>query len=103
MTKLEQAAEAIRLHPDKSDREIARLLGMSRMTVGRARNTKDAQRDVPPATPALADGFYQVQDGKPYRIACKPGDVFHVDAHGVLQPGPLPTRPKRTVQHRAES
>jgi hypothetical protein len=40
-----------------------------------------------PAPSGGSDDFYQVQDGRPYRIACQPGDVFHVDHDGVLQPG----------------
>jgi transposase len=77
-------------HSGVSVRSAARDLGVSYSTVSRVRAT--------PAT--LADGFYQVQNGKPYRISCKAGDVFHVDDHGVFQPGPKPKR--RTVQQRAE-
>lgn len=98
----ERVARYLDEHPGVSVRAAARDLGVSYSTVSRVRATPATPPSATPATPSLADGFYQVQNGKPYRIACKPGDVFHVDAHGVLQPGPLPTRPKRTVQHRAE-
>lgn len=43
-----------------------------------------AQPDSTPDAAALADGFYQVENDVPYRIACNPGDSFHVDADGVL-------------------
>lgn len=84
-------------HPGVSVRSAARDLGVSYSTVSRVRATPATPNGATPAT--LADGFYQVQDGKPYRIACQPGDVFHVDDHGVLQPGP---RPRRTVAVRAD-
>jgi hypothetical protein len=90
-------------HSGVSVRVAARDLGVSYSTVSRVRATPATPRTATPrtATPAsLADGFYQVQDGKPYRISCKPGDVFHVDDHGALQPGPKPKR--RTVQQRAD-
>jgi len=83
--------------PDVSDIAAARELGVNRSTVWRARAFVATPDVVPVAT--LADGFYQVQDGKPYRIACSPGDVFHVDADGVLQPG----QARRTVLVRRTS
>ena len=92
----ERIAQYLSEHPGVSVRVAARDLGVSYSTVSRVRATPATPKDATPAT--LADGFYEVQDGKPYRIACKPGDVFHVDGQGVLQPGP---RPRRTVAVRA--
>lgn len=84
-------------HPGVSVRAAARDLGVSYSTISRVRATLATPKSATPAT--LADGFYQVQDGKPYRIACQAGDVFHVDQDGVLQPGSAPRR--RTVLHSA--
>lgn len=126
LSKIELARQAVRDHRGESNRAIADRIGVSHMTVARARNMKDVpleHADVPPAPEpwaaatvntdalralqerpalgtALADGFYQVHGGKPYRIACEPGDVFHVDDDGALVPGPKPKR--RSVAQRAE-
>jgi hypothetical protein len=89
-------------HPGVSLRAAARDLGVSYSWVSRVRSALQAQHVADHGTQhvaALPDGFYEVQDGKPYRIACKPGDVFHVDQDGVLQPGTGPKR--RTVLHSA--
>jgi hypothetical protein len=85
-------------HPGVSVRAAARDLGVSYSTVSRVRATLATPKSATPAT--LADGFYQVQDGRPYRIACQAGDVFHVDQDGVLQPGQRPRR--GTVAQSAE-
>jgi len=89
VSKIEVARQAMREHPEMSSRAIAQMLGVSHMTVVRARNMADVPRDVPDVpAPALADGIYVVDAGKPYRIDCAPGDVFTVDDAGQLVPAP---------------
>jgi hypothetical protein len=90
-------------HPGASPRAAARDLGVSYSWVSRVRSALEAQHVADHGTKHVAflpDGFYQIQDGRPYPIACKPDDVFHVDQDGVLQPGPRPRR--RTVAQSAE-
>jgi hypothetical protein len=94
----DRITEYLSEHPGVSVRVAARDLGVSYSTVSRVRATPATPESATPAT--LADGFYQVHGGKPYRIMCEPGDVFHVGDDGVLVPGPAPKR--RTVQQRAE-
>lgn len=94
----ERIAQYLSEHPGVSVRAAARDLGVSYSTVSRVRATPATPKSATPAT--LADGFYQVHDGSPFRIVCTPGDVFHVDQDGVLQPGSAPRR--RTVLRAAE-
>lgn len=92
-TKRELAENAIKAHPDMSDREIARMIGVSHMTVGRARRPQ--QRPAPhyaPGTVLVADEAGQLVrlyagasidiDGKTYAVSITPT---------------RPTRKRRTV------
>jgi hypothetical protein len=85
-------------------REAARQLGVHYSTVSRVRAAMPGATVLQPdpqhvAAPELADGFYQVSGGVPYRIQARPGDEFHVDESGQLVPGRLS---RRSVQVRAE-
>ena len=62
MPKAVRAAEAIKANPEKSDRAIAEELGVSDMTVGRAR--KQVQHDVAPEKRVGLDGKKQAAKKK---------------------------------------
>lgn len=100
-SKQDRIAGYLSEHPGVSLRSVARDLGVSYSWVSRVRTALATQhvadhdrQHVEQHVASLPDGFYQVQDGRPYRIACQPGDVFQVDHDGVLQPG---STPRRTV------
>ena len=64
MSKAQRAVEAIKANPEKSDRAIAADLGVSPMTVGRARETAG----VTDVTPVERTG----RDGKSYPVKRDP-------------------------------
>jgi hypothetical protein len=47
VSKIETARQAVRDHPEMTSRAIAQMLGVSHMTVVRARNMADVPPDVP--------------------------------------------------------
>ena len=114
MSKIEIARESVRDHPGMSNRAIAKILGVSHMTVARARNMKDVP-DVPVAQ-ALEIILRAAESGEldradVARIVAARWDLtgetwFHYMADGTLQretPGkPANPRPRRTVRQRAE-